>query len=60
MSCVFRINPGFFKGAKSLRAVNGVSLSIPKGQVVGLVGEVRLWQVDLGQYSLGPTKADLG
>ena len=39
VSCIFRINQGLLKGSKPLVAVNGVSLQIPKGKVVGLVGE---------------------
>ena len=35
----YTVGMGLFKGKRPLRAVNGVSLSVEKGQVLGLVGE---------------------
>ena len=35
----YRVGMGLLKGKRPLRAVNGVSLSVEKGQVLGLVGE---------------------
>ena len=37
VSCVFNVNQGFMRGTRPLRAVNGVSLQIPKGQVVDYI-----------------------
>ncbi len=36
---VYTVSQGLFKGKQSLTAVNGVDLSVPKGSVLGLVGE---------------------
>jgi len=35
----YRVSTGLFKGRRSLHAVNGVSLSVKRGGVLGLVGE---------------------
>jgi len=35
----YRISAGTFKGKRPLRAVNGVSISVARGSVLGLVGE---------------------
>jgi peptide/nickel transport system ATP-binding protein len=35
----YRISAGAFKGKRSLHAVNGVSISVARGSVLGLVGE---------------------
>lgn len=53
VSCVFQVSQGFMKGTKALRAVNGVSLQIPKGQVVGLVGESGCGKSTLANILLG-------
>ena len=36
---VYQVSAGVFKGKRSLAAVNGVSIDINRGEVVGLVGE---------------------
>ena len=62
VNCVFQVSQGFMKGAKPLRAVNGVSLRIPKGQVVGLVGESGCGKSTLANILLGlqpPTSGDV-
>ncbi|MBO6777061.1 MAG: ABC transporter ATP-binding protein [Marinibacterium sp.] len=50
------------KGKKPLAAVKGVSLKVPKGQVVGLVGESGCGKSTLASILLGlqaPTKGDV-
>ena len=53
VQCVFRVNQGFLRGSKPLHAVNGVSLRIPRGQVLGLVGESGCGKTTLAQILLG-------
>ena len=62
VTCVFHVGQGFMKGTKPLSAVNGVSLKIPKGQVVGLVGESGCGKSTLANILLGlqsPTTGDV-
>ena len=62
VTCVFHVSQGMFKGSKPLSAVNGVSLKIPKGQVVGLVGESGCGKSTLANILLGlqsPTTGDV-
>ncbi len=62
VTCTFQVSQGFMKGTKPLRAVNGVSLKIPKGQVVGLVGESGCGKSTMANILLGlqkPTKGDV-
>ena len=60
VSCVFQVDQGFMKGSKPLRAVNGVSLKIPKGQVVGLVGESGCGKSTMANILLGLQKPTSG
>jgi peptide/nickel transport system ATP-binding protein len=60
VTCVFQVSQGLMKGSKPLRAVNGVSLKIPKGQVVGLVGESGCGKSTLANILLGLQKPTTG
>ena len=62
VSCVFHVHQGFMRGSRPLRAVNGVSLKIPKGEVVGLVGESGCGKSTLANILLGlkqPTSGEI-
>ena len=57
-----RVSAGMFKGKKNLKAVNGVSLSIPKGSILGLVGESGCGKTTIAKMILGleaPTSGKL-
>jgi peptide/nickel transport system ATP-binding protein len=49
----FTVTRGLFKGKKNLHAVNGVSLQIQKGDVLGLVGESGCGKTTLARILLG-------
>lgn len=49
----YRVNAGIFKGKKPLKAVNGVTLAVPKGSILGLVGESGCGKTTIAKMMLG-------
>lgn len=60
VTCVFNVNQGFFRGSKPLRAVNGVSLKVPRGKVVALVGESGCGKTTLARILFGVQRQTSG
>lgn len=60
LRCTFSVRGRLFGAARSLRAVDGVSLTIQKGEVVGLVGESGCGKSTLANLLLGLQSATAG
>ncbi|MCP4023221.1 MAG: ATP-binding cassette domain-containing protein [Desulfobacteraceae bacterium] len=56
----YQVSAGVFRGKKTLKAVNGVSLSIPKGSILGLVGESGCGKTTIAKMILGLEKKTSG
>ena len=56
----YKISGGIFRGKKSLKAVDRVSLSIPKGSILGLVGESGCGKTTIAKLILGLEKKTSG
>lgn len=62
LECTFQVRQGIFKPKRPLRAVNGISLKVAKGEVLGLVGESGCGKSTLAKMLLGlqaPTAGDV-
>ena len=62
VTCVFRIGQGFLRAGKPLRAVNGVSLRVPRGKTMALVGESGCGKTTLARILFGlqaPTSGEV-
>ena len=50
---VYQVSAGVFKGKRPLTAANGVSITVNRGEVVGLVGESGCGKSTIAKIILG-------
>jgi peptide/nickel transport system ATP-binding protein len=60
VSRTFQVSQGLFAGTKTLHAVNGIDLTVEKGEVLGIVGESGCGKSTLAKMVLGLLPATSG
>ncbi|HZZ94404.1 MAG TPA: ABC transporter ATP-binding protein [Usitatibacter sp.] len=60
LRCTFRVRRGLFAPSRALRAVDGVSLDLARGEAVALVGESGCGKTTLARMLLGLQPPDAG
>ncbi|MFZ4710830.1 MAG: ATP-binding cassette domain-containing protein, partial [Zwartia sp.] len=56
----FKVRAGLFKPSQTLHAVNGINLSVNRGDVLGIVGESGCGKSTLARMLLGLTSPSHG
>lgn len=60
LRCSFSVNTGIFQPRQTLHAVNGVDLTVQRGEVLGIVGESGCGKSTLARMLLGLTPPSMG